>query len=594
MRRFTLLKSLFLAAVLAIGSSGAWAETVTLQLSSSTKFGTSSGSTLTQDGVEWTVNSSKGSINGSWQVSYEGEQFGTSKAPWEGNFTATVPGQIMKVEVVANTGEEATLSVTVGGTSFLCSGNATASVEKKTGSVGNTYAFEGTGSGMISVNVSNTKKAFYLNSIIVTYAQNVDPAILVNQEKLKIENVTAGTNASKGIVVTGSNLTEKIAVSVSGECFSVTPNELDVAGGELTVTYAPTVLGTHTGVLTLTSGEAEATVALSGSAILGVPVAIEASSVSHNSFAANWETVAGATEYDLDVYYKEGGNLITATEQIVDGETYLIAGEIDGVWYALSYQNKNNRPASEITIADNMITTAEIAVENTDETPYALVLKAAGDKWNIYDPINETYLGPGTGDNNYLKGSTESTPPTFTIEFNADNQAIITCVGAAANEDGRNIIRLNTTNKLFACYKSGQKPVYLYKTLKLNSVTDYPQDVTGTSHEVTGLQPETEYFYTVTAKAEGYTSAVSNEISVTTLAAAGPGTGIAQITLDGLYAVNGTIYFNAVAGERVEVINTLGQCVYAGTAVDGLNSVAVEAGIVVVKVGNSVGKVVVK
>ena len=65
MRRFTLLKSLFLAAVLAIGSSGAWAETVTLQLSSSTKFGTSSGSTLTQDGVEWTVNSSKGSINGS-------------------------------------------------------------------------------------------------------------------------------------------------------------------------------------------------------------------------------------------------------------------------------------------------------------------------------------------------------------------------------------------------------------------------------------------------------------------------------------------------------------------------------------------------
>ena len=122
----------------------------------------------------------------------------------------------------------------------------------------------------------------------------------------------------------------------------------------------------------------------------------------------------------------------------------------------------------------------------------------------------------------------------------------------------------------------------------------YPQDVTGTSHEVTGLQSETEYFYTITAQTEGYTSAVSNEISVTTLAAAGPGTGIAQITMDGLYAVNGTLYFNAAAGERVEVINTLGQCVYAGATVDGLNSVAVEAGIVVVKVGNSVGKVVVK
>ena len=74
----------------------------------------------------------------------------------------------------------------------------------------------------------------------------------------------------------------------------------------------------------------------------------------------------------------------------------------------------------------------------------------------------------------------------------------------------------------------------------------------------------------------------------------GTGTGITPLEANGLYVANGTIYFNAAAGERVEVINTLGQCVYAGTAVDGLNSVAVEVGIVVVKVGNSVGKVVVR
>ncbi|MDL2262176.1 PKD domain-containing protein [Bacteroidales bacterium OttesenSCG-928-I21] len=161
-------------------------------------------------------------------------------------------------------------------------------------------------------------------------------------------------------------------------------------------------------------------------------------------------------------------SLITETNQIVDGTSYLIVAEKNSTWNALGYQNSNNRPMTTVTVSNNTITTT-VATSNTDQTnPYALVLMAAGDYWNIYDPVNETYLGPAkSGNNNYLKASTADVPPTFEITF-TENEANIVCVGAEANtaSSPRNTIRLNSgsTTNMFACYTSGsQLPVSLYK-----------------------------------------------------------------------------------------------------------------------------------
>ncbi|WP_297233183.1 hypothetical protein [uncultured Prevotella sp.] len=139
-------------------------------LSSSAKFDTKNGSTLTQNGLTWTVTTKKGEIQNSYNNdTYKGQQFGTSKNPWQGTFsTENVQGTVTKVSVAANTGGNATLSVKVGNVDFKCGGKTSASVVKKSQGI-NTYDFEGGASGKIVVSLNGTSKACYLGSITVTY-----------------------------------------------------------------------------------------------------------------------------------------------------------------------------------------------------------------------------------------------------------------------------------------------------------------------------------------------------------------------------------------------------------------------------------------
>ena len=73
----------------------------------------------------------------------------------------------------------------------------------------------------------------------------------------------------------------------------------------------------------------------------------------------------------------------------------------------------------------------------------------------------------------------------------------------------------------------------------------------------------------------------------------GTGLGNTRYPLD-LFVNSGKIIFNASVGETIEVYNAMGQKLYnAAVTTDGLNEVAVSAkGVVLVKVGNRTGKVV--
>ncbi len=61
-----------------------------------------------------------------------------------------------------------------------------------------------------------------------------------------------------------------------------------------------------------------------------------------------------------------------------------------------------------------------------------------------------------------------------------------------------------------------------------------------------------------------------------------------------LYSSDNKIYFESANDLHVEIYNTVGKRIYQGTTVNGLNSIAVESGIVLVKIGNNVNKVLVK
>lgn len=136
-------------------------------------FGESSGLTLKQNDVTWkvTTNNNNGQIKG-YNTDYKGQQFGTGKKPWEGTFsTSDIVGKITKIDVAANTGGAASLSVKVGNTDFLSSGKATVDVDKKLYGI-NTYTFEGNATGDVVISLNGSSKACYLGGITVTYMED--------------------------------------------------------------------------------------------------------------------------------------------------------------------------------------------------------------------------------------------------------------------------------------------------------------------------------------------------------------------------------------------------------------------------------------
>ncbi|HHT21849.1 MAG TPA: hypothetical protein GXZ87_00845 [Bacteroidales bacterium] len=73
------------------------------------------------------------------------------------------------------------------------------------------------------------------------------------------------------------------------------------------------------------------------------------------------------------------------------------------------------------------------------------------------------------------------------------------------------------------------------------------------------------------------------------------GTGIVSTKYEALklWSATGKVMFTATAGESVEIYNTVGQRMYSALATDGQNEISLnQRGIVIVKVGNRIGKLI--
>lgn len=95
-----------------------------------------------------------------------------------------------------------------------------------------------------------------------------DPTIYATPNTVNL-SANPGATATETVAVTGSNLTTGITATVSGQdasLFSVSPASLGTSGGNLTVTYSPTAVGTHTATITLSSaGANDVTITVNGS-----------------------------------------------------------------------------------------------------------------------------------------------------------------------------------------------------------------------------------------------------------------------------------------------------------------------------------------
>lgn len=138
--------------------------TAKLTLSSSNKFGTSSGSTLKDDnGNIWTVTSDV-SIQNTYNSTYKGQQFGTGSTNGTITFSTTINKPIKSISVIAAAGgTKATVEFTINNIS--CGTNVLSKTSTE-------YTVNGNGQGAISIVFKqNEKKAVYLGEIKVIYEE---------------------------------------------------------------------------------------------------------------------------------------------------------------------------------------------------------------------------------------------------------------------------------------------------------------------------------------------------------------------------------------------------------------------------------------
>ena len=164
MKHFNLLKTSLLLCALIVGSLSGWAED---QVSTMNFTAKCNGSGTANDNAKWTVTSDG---TESTFDSTSGIHYGTNNAAvtYVQLTTSGISGTVKQVVVNARDAQAtATISVTVGGTAYTCSGST-----KATNSSAN-YTFTGSGSGTIVVRVdrgASLKKAIYVKSVAVTYS----------------------------------------------------------------------------------------------------------------------------------------------------------------------------------------------------------------------------------------------------------------------------------------------------------------------------------------------------------------------------------------------------------------------------------------
>ena len=151
--------------------------------------------------------------------------------------------------------------------------------------------------------------------------------------------------------------------------------------------------------------------------------------------------------------------LVTSISDLEAGAKYIVgnSASTSSIFMSTATNTNNRKVTSAITITDNKVTITEDV----------LILELGGEtgawtfKTTNYIGTQGFLTSAASGSNNHCKVvDTAESCSYFTLAFN-DQEATITSTGR--NE--RNILRYNSSSSLFACYSSGQSPVYLYKLI---------------------------------------------------------------------------------------------------------------------------------
>ncbi len=241
--------------------------------------------------------------------------------------------------------------------------------------------------------------------------------------------------------------------------------------------------------------------------------ATEATEIGDNSFTANWEALEDATDYILNVFIKVPGEPYADINGFDNGVTAI------GDWHSNSAASYGNAAYS-----GEAVPALRLASSQYLETPvYADKISSI----SFWHRGNNTT----TGDQIYIYAYNADGAETLVSKVDVDKKVggVETTVdGFPADAVKARIVFIRTGNKgylalddvtAFHGSKMAPAPVEGYTDLHVGNVT---------SEAVSGLNPATDYFYTVQATDGTHMSKVSGEISVHT-----GNTGVCGISADG-------------------------------------------------------------
>ncbi|WNM20219.1 InlB B-repeat-containing protein [Flavobacterium capsici] len=402
------------------------------------------------------------------------------------------------------------------GSSYLWSNNAT--TQSITATVSGSYSVQVSVNGCFSDSSSPTT-VFVVPSVTTT-----SPATTVTYNSATLSGNVTNTGGSNitatGIVyaLTSQNTTPTIGGVNVVQLATAAPNTGIGSFSENTgMVLTDNKQYSFRAYATSSQGTSYGSVVTFTTANLTAPIAAVASNIKSNSFVANWGAVPGATGYRLDV--STSPTFSTPTEILNQGfesATFPPTGWLNSGWSRSTSSGDINSGSAAAIAGSQSGTLTSGALSNPSSLAF------------------------------YLGRSTNSTAKTLTVEVSTTSQT--TGFTTVATFDHSNVPSgsYNQYNVDLSAYSSNSE-VYV-RFVKSSSTTSpwrlddivitgaFPSyisgyenlAVAGLSQVVSGLNPQTTYYYRVRAESTNSTSVNSNVIEVTTAATPPTITGVSQ------------------------------------------------------------------
>ena len=331
------------------------------------------------------------------------------------------------------------------------------------------------------------------------------------------------------------NLTGNLTISLNSpnSTFStpvttITKSEAE-AGYTLTFSVNPQTTGIQNATLTVTGGGiATSTIQLTANSTSQF-LALAATGITPESFTANWTHSDGALSYILNVYTYSRTGVVSKT---LLEESFDTKGLPSG-WSKIGYMDNIEAGSARLASGSSNGGITTPALDLSVPTTLKIVAKSwTGDNSDMYVQINGAQYSTITLTNDFVEYVIElpafTSSSTITILANKGKRMYIDNV-SVATEGTSEVAEL---------------------------LPGYPKNVGNVlSYTVTGLTPDSTYYYTVTPQGNG--AAISDEIEVQTQIS----TGINNIELPELiaYFAGNTLYVNNLEpGSTLTVYSVLG------------------------------------